>query len=121
MPRGHRSVSNTINMSLRGLENILPLFTLSKYFLPAFEKECFNAPGNGVQNYAPGKGWQNLPPANSSPMKARITNFYGKWSSYRSLSRAILVTPSQYPREKNPSFKIFLKFCRKCMSLVFQL
>ena len=29
-----------------------------------------------VQNYAPGKGGgQNLPPANSAPMKARITKF----------------------------------------------
>ena len=33
------------------------------------------APGNGVQNYAPGRGGrQNLPfSANSAPMKARIT------------------------------------------------
>ena len=37
-------------------------------------------PSNGVQNYAPGNGGggQNLvPPANSAPMKARITNFLG--------------------------------------------
>ena len=26
---------------------------------------------------------QNLPPANSAPMKARITKFYGRWSGYR--------------------------------------
>ena len=55
------------------------------------------APGNWVQNYAPGKGGHLPPPsANSAHMKARIIIFYGRWSSYRSLSRTVWVTLGQY-------------------------
>ena len=39
---------------------------------------------------------ESAPLANSAPMRAKITKFYGRWSGQRSLRCAILVTLCQY-------------------------